>query len=160
MFKFIKSFLGIQYRSKDDIRDQVKAEYQEYKQQQIHRISKQLNQQQTQSQEAAGLTEGGNIIFAIDGKGQITIQVNWSKPEPHVAEYLGKLFYHVNNGHLEQNCFAILEDSINHKPKASTFLKNIVDTWKKMKDENEPVLKPSEVFKLPVAGISNTSDDE
>lgn len=160
MFNPFKYILGLNNRSKKEIEDMVDEEYNQLRQEEISKVQEYINQEKQKRESESGVNDYAHIVFAIDTKGQIGISVNWNKPEPHVAEYLGKLLYHINNGNLKENCFAILENAVKQKPKAGSFIRNILETWRKMVDDNDPVMKPSEVFRLPIAGAVQTEDDD
>lgn len=87
------------------------------------------------------------IEMTVDQNSQLNIHIKWNKTDDKTSETIGKMLFNMNRGNFEQACANILLGVSRQHPESKGFIKKCFVSWKKNKD-NEPVLKPSDVFKM------------
>ena len=55
---------------------------------------------------------------------------------------------------IEEGCFNVMQEVAKENPDEQGFIKDIVENWKKIKNEEDILIKPSEVF-----GVGPTRDN-
>lgn len=151
MKNFLRGILG-SAGSDAEIREEVNAEIDEYEAlMSQYKAQQEIIQQH--EEEAAGPSLKADpgcalVIFRIDPEGNVGIQLNWNSPTENLANNLGMMMYYMNKGNFAEHCANSLAQTIQKDPRQTVFVKKIMEKWKNMRDENEQVVRPSEVFQM------------
>ena len=95
-----------------------------------------------------------SICFILSDNGQdIDVEYSWSDSNNMmVAQQFGQMLFLINNGYLAQNIADMLTQSLEDEPEKTSFIQNVILTLASFStnqngDSEEPLIKPSEVFK-------------
>ena len=90
----------------------------------------------------------GNITFSILNDGTVYINCHWAHES--VAPAYGELMYKINNGNFTEDIIDTLLGRLPQSPQDAPAVREIVDCWKTIKDneENQPLISPSDVFAI------------
>lgn len=155
---FLKGIFG-SAGSDEEIRKEINAELDEYEtllnQYKAQQAIIDSHEQPEGSSNNAPEAEPGSalVIFKIDTDGNVGIQCKWAGGSEELADNIGMMMYYLNKGNFAEHCANSLAMSIKKDPRQTPFVKKIMERWKKMREENEQVVKPSEVFQM---GRQNT----
>lgn len=87
------------------------------------------------------------VLFAINNKGGIVLDIDWYKNDPIVAENLGNLLYAINSGFFENNCVNVVSNEGTKHPEKMQFVKRSLECYGDRKKGNV-LIKPSQVFSV------------
>lgn len=91
--------------------------------------------------------EDNKIIFSIKNN-KIVISLEVNPDQNNIAEQIGKLFYEINSGNLEEPMAKTLLDISEKNPELNTFVQNILEHWIIQRDSlsSKPYVSPLKVF--------------
>ena len=124
----------------------VREVSQEEIQQYVNSIVQSYGNEQVQANEVE--SDHGQITFIVDEHGDLFIQINWSDTNPVIAQALGLVLYYISAGKLGQQCEHVLNETIKQDPASRQFVQEIAKNWRACVDQNNVVIKPSEVFNI------------
>jgi len=94
------------------------------------------------------------ITFYIDDNNNVNIRYFWNNKTDLLAIQIAQMLNYINSGQIEEGCFNVMQEVAKENPDEQGFIKDIVENWKKIKNEEDILIKPSEVF-----GVGPTRDN-
>lgn len=87
------------------------------------------------------------ITFHITGEGSMKMSCKWLAETELLAELLGELFFHVNNGDMKEYCVKSLQTNTDEKNEP--FIGLVMDSWNMCEYEynNKPCISPLDALK-------------
>ena len=135
IFRKIKSWLDYYVLGVKEVSDEEARQY----------VSQIIKQQYDESESE---TDTGQIVFIVDETGDLFIQINWTDTNPAIAQALGLVLYYISAGKLGQQCEYVLNETLKQDPSSRAFVQSIANSWRYCVDQENVVIKPSEVFSL------------
>jgi hypothetical protein len=89
---------------------------------------------------------GGSIVFSILTDGNIYVNCQWNKDQS--PEEYGELLYKITSGELASEIIKILMNYAKSSPSNASTVNQVLESWQNTKNssENNPLIKPSDVF--------------
>lgn len=148
MNSLIRRIFGVPHPSNQELEYSLKEH--------LERLQKVEQQEQEESPQTPDNTNDqpssnvdvGRIVFNVDEKGCVAIQIQWSHATESIAEALGTLLYYINSGKLNQQCENILNATMQNNPQMRPFIRQIGQHWTSNIKKSEQTVKPSEVFQI------------
>ena len=101
--------------------------------------------QRVQEQEENVLS---SIVFYIDDSNNINIKYNWANDKKSTARHMAQMLFFINTGQLEDGCVRVLQRFSETSSENLEFVKTVFDNWKGIKEKEDIILQPSDVFKF------------